>query len=117
MPKRRKVVPRRAAETVRVAAPQDGVKDTARRIASLLVVQGAEVDLGNHLLCNRPITIGRDEGAELALSDGSISRNHCRVERDSETGRYVLTDLGSTNGTMINGTRIAQKVPLANRSE
>lgn len=113
MPKRRKVVPRRAAETVRVAAPTDGRTDTARRVASLLVVQGAEVDLGTHLLCDRPITIGRDERAELALSDGSISRNHCRVERDPESGRYVLCDLGSTNGTQINGTRIADKVPLA----
>jgi len=82
-------------------------------MASLLVVQGAEVDLGRHILCDKPITIGRDEDAELALSDGSISRRHCRVERDPELGRYVLVDLGSTNGTVINGTRVDQKVPLA----
>jgi diguanylate cyclase (GGDEF)-like protein len=82
-------------------------------MASLLVVQGAEVDLGRHVLCDRPITIGRDEEAELALSDGSISRRHCRVERDSESTRYILVDLGSTNGTMINGTKVDLKVPLA----
>ena len=84
-----------------------------RRVASLLVVRGAEVDLGRHIVCDHPITIGRDDVAELALSDGSISRRHCRVERDSESGRYILVDLGSTNGTRVNGTRVDKKVPLA----
>jgi diguanylate cyclase (GGDEF)-like protein len=35
------------------------------------------------------------------------------VERDEESARYVLVDLGSTNGTAVNGTRIDDKVPLA----
>lgn len=113
MPKRRKVVPRRAAATIRVESTPDRGPDATRRIASLLVVQGAEVDLGRHLLCNHPITIGRDEEAELALSDGSISRRHCRVEQDPATGRYILVDLGSTNGSLVNGTRVDKKVPLA----
>ncbi len=113
MPKRRKVVPRAAAATIRVKSTPEKYQGTARRVASLLVVQGAEIDLGRHMLCDRPITIGRDEAAELALSDGSISRKHCRVERDPESGRYILVDLGSTNGTVINGTRVDRKVPLA----
>jgi diguanylate cyclase (GGDEF)-like protein len=112
MPKRRKLVPRKAAETIRVASTS-GMHGAVRRIASLLVVQGADVDIGRHVLCDKPVTIGRDEGVELALSDGSISRNHCRVERDVDSGRYVLIDMGSTNGTIINGTRIAANVPLA----
>lgn len=82
-------------------------------MASLLVVQGAEVDLGRHVVCDQPITIGRDDRVELALCDGSISRRHCRVERDPDTGRYVLVDLGSTNGTLVNGSRVDSKVPLA----
>jgi diguanylate cyclase (GGDEF)-like protein len=114
MPKRRKLVPRRAADTIRVASLDSGQHErTARRMASLQVVQGADVDLGRHLLCDRPITIGRDAAVELALNDGSISRKHCRVERDGESGRYVLIDLGSTNGTTVNGTRIGNVVPLA----
>jgi len=114
MPKRRKVVPRNAAATIRVeSTPGAAYQGTSRRIASVLVVQGAEVDLGRHMLCDRPITIGRDESAELALSDGSTSRRHCRIERDPESSRYVLVDLGSTNGTVLNGTKIRGKVPLA----
>jgi diguanylate cyclase (GGDEF)-like protein len=114
MPKRRQVVPRNAADTIRVQSSLgSAIHGTARRVATLVVVQGAEVDLGRHVLCDHPITIGRDEAAQLALCDGSISRQHCRVERDSESGRYVLVDLGSTNGTVINGTKIDRKVPLA----
>jgi diguanylate cyclase (GGDEF)-like protein len=114
MPKRRKVVPRTAAATIRVEATNaDGkVVDTARRTASLLVVQGAAVDLGHLVVCDRPVTIGRDDKAELALSDGSISRRHCRVERDAQSGHYLLVDLGSTNGTSVNARRVDGHVPL-----
>jgi diguanylate cyclase (GGDEF)-like protein len=74
-------------------------------------VQGAEIDLGRHVMCDRLITIGRDERADLTLSDGSISRAHCQIER-AETGRYFLVDLGSTNGTALNGERVHDRAPL-----
>jgi two-component system, cell cycle response regulator len=112
MPKNRKY--RRAAETLRVAVPEHAdASEADRKVASLLVVQGAEVDLGRHMLCDRPITVGRDDRVDLSLMDGSISRAHCTVERDPETGRYVLVDLGSTNGTSINGVRVHDHVPLS----
>jgi len=78
----------------------------------LLVVQGAEVDLGTQVLCDEPVTIGRDADIELPLRDGSISRRHCRVTR-ADDGSYLLSDLGSTNGTRLNGTRIKAPVALA----
>jgi two-component system, cell cycle response regulator len=114
MPKNKKAA-RKMAETLRVAQmPDRGVGVEGIRVtASLLVVQGAEVDLGRHVLLDRPITLGRDERADLTLNDGSISRAHCSVERDPETGRYVLIDLGSTNGTSVNGTRVNDRVPLS----
>src|SRR5437667_12187943 len=105
---------RRAAETIKFSA--EDVQDftrTARRHAALLVVQGAEVDLGTHVVCDRPVTLGRDPDVELPLRDGSISRRHCRIERDDESGRYILHDLGSTNGTRVNGTRMTDPIPLA----
>ena len=112
MPKR--TDQRRPAETIKFDAEDivdaDRIK---RRHASLLVLQGAEIDLGTHVVCDRPVTIGRDADVELPLRDGSISRRHCRVERDEDTSRYILHDLGSTNGTRVNGTRVAGAVPLA----
>jgi two-component system, cell cycle response regulator len=112
MPKR--IDHRRPAETIEFSAEDvPDVERIARRFAALLVVQGAEMDLGTHVVCDRPVTMGRDPDVELPLRDGSISRRHCRVERDHESARYVLHDLGSTNGTRVNGTRVSDKVPLA----
>jgi diguanylate cyclase (GGDEF)-like protein len=110
MPKNRKM-PRKPAETVRVASfMPDQVVQSGESTGSLLVVQGAEIDLGRHVMCDRPITIGRDERADLTLSDGSISRAHCMVERAD--GGYMLVDLGSTNGTTLNGERVEDRVAL-----
>src|SRR5690606_28098494 len=102
---------RKGADTLRVPSlpqPTDG-----SQLGSLEIVQGADADLGRHVLCDRPITIGREDGLELTLSDGSISRRHCRVERHPTTNHYVVVDLESTNGTTINGYRVAGQYPLA----
>ncbi len=49
--------------------------------------------------------IGRGEQAQLRLADVGISRRHARLDYDGS--RVVLTDLGSTNGTVVNGQRIS----------
>ena len=105
---------RRAAETIKFSAEEalDFARQT-KRCAALLVVQGAELDLGTHVICDRPITIGRDLDVELPLRDGSTSRRHCRIERDGETGPYVVRDLGSTNGTRVNGLPVSGTKVLA----
>jgi two-component system, cell cycle response regulator len=77
------------------------------------VVQGAEVDLGAQVTCDEPVTIGRDADIELPLRDGSISRRHCRVVHDPGEDRYLLYDLGSTNGTRVNGAAIVPAEPTA----
>jgi hypothetical protein len=53
-----------------------------------------------------PIRIGRGPECELVLLDSRVSRRHARLApRD---GVLVLTDLGSTNGTMVNGHRVSE---------
>jgi diguanylate cyclase (GGDEF)-like protein len=104
---------KKVAETLRVMAAPEPRELLRRRTATLSVVQGAEVDLGRHIRCDHPIIVGRDERVDFFLNDGSISRAHCSVERDIETGRYMLIDLGSTNGTTINGVRVHDRVPLS----
>jgi pSer/pThr/pTyr-binding forkhead associated (FHA) protein len=48
-----------------------------------------------------PVTIGREEGNTIQLSDERISRFHLKIQEDQS--RLVLTDLDSTNGTRVNG--------------
>lgn len=50
-------------------------------------------------------TIGRSEDSDIFLVDPSVSRNHAEVKVESES--VEVTDLGSTNGTFVNGERIS----------
>ncbi len=55
--------------------------------------------------------LGRDEAADIILDDPGISRRHCEV-RVSTDGPHLLTsvrDLGSTNGTYVNGERVSSR--------
>lgn len=51
------------------------------------------------------IDIGRDSTNEITINDAEISRRHARLT--FQGGKYVLEDLGSTNGTFVNGQRLA----------
>src|SRR5512147_1167888 len=51
------------------------------------------------------MTIGRDSTNEIVINDAEVSRRHARLT--FQGGKYVLEDLGSTNGTFVNGQRLA----------
>jgi len=52
------------------------------------------------------INVGRVQGNDLMLPKGNVSKRHARLLfRD---GRFIITDLKSTNGTYVNGRKIAQ---------
>lgn len=56
------------------------------------------------------LTIGRDSSNGVAINDAEVSRKHSRLS--FQGGKYVLEDLGSTNGTFVNGQRLAGPVVL-----
>ena len=54
-----------------------------------------------YALTGRRVVVGREEGCELHFDDATVSRTHAALERSG--GETVVTDLGSSNGTTING--------------
>jgi adenylate cyclase len=62
-----------------------------------------------HLVIRRPIEIGRDCDG-LLLSDAQLSRRHLQVSATG--GRITVTDLGSTNGTLLDGSPLAGPTPM-----
>ena len=51
------------------------------------------------------LNIGRESSNEIAVNDAEVSRHHARLT--FQGGKYVLEDMGSTNGTFVNGQRLA----------
>lgn len=59
------------------------------------------------------LIIGRSPDADVVIDNTAISRHHSSLElRD---GRHYLADLKSTNGTTVNGKKIASKVPITEK--
>ena len=85
---------------------------TGRRL-SLAILDGP--DAGNVYRIEKPrVTIGRSN-ADLTLNDSEASRQHAAIEiRDTE---YRLVDLGSTNGTLMNGEKVDGFAELTDKSE
>jgi len=61
------------------------------------------------------LRIGRQDGNELVLTEGGVSRKHARFFVDG--GKVVVEDLGSANGTYVDGERIEGPTPLTPQSQ
>jgi pSer/pThr/pTyr-binding forkhead associated (FHA) protein len=61
---------------------------------------------GSEVALEKPrVTIGRSKDSEVVVDDASISHQHAALELGS--GGYRIRDLGSTNGVVVNGARMA----------
>jgi hypothetical protein len=58
-----------------------------------------------------PFTIGR-VGASLTLNEVSVSRLHAQITMDSQSRRYMITDMNSSNGTKVNGAPLSPGQPM-----
>lgn len=61
---------------------------------------------GQQLALTSPFKIGRSKSCGLPLDDSQVSREHAMIVFDLQSAKWSLTDLGSTNGTYLNGKRL-----------
>ncbi len=79
---------------------------------ALAIAEGPRELKGTSIPIAGPIIIGRSPGADIVIADDFVSSSHARVT-PSPDGAAVIEDLGSTNGTVVNGSLISQAVALA----
>jgi two-component system, cell cycle response regulator len=80
-------------------------------LPTLRVVAGPNMLRFCSLYPNERVVVGRDETCDLPLADASISRQHAAVSAN-QNHELVLQDLGSTNGTRLNGGEVEGSVAL-----
>ena len=113
----RDVSRRSIAPSTQAPAPRDGARRRRTRpvaappqrpTASPVARPWLVIDGERYPLIGAHTVIGRDELADVVLDDPGISRRHCEI-RVTNDGPHLVTsirDLGSTNGTFVNGERI-----------
>jgi DNA-binding NtrC family response regulator/pSer/pThr/pTyr-binding forkhead associated (FHA) protein len=82
-------------------------------MAALLALFGPKQGL--RIPLTGSLTVGRGATADLKLVDGKVSREHCRI--DASGARAMIEDLGSQNGTYVNGEVIDRPTPVAEGDE
>jgi pSer/pThr/pTyr-binding forkhead associated (FHA) protein len=91
---------------VRSGAPGKG-----ERALAVVVTAGPPELKGIKVALERPVRIGRAPGLELVIADDFVSTRHAQIV--PAPGGPVLEDLGSTNGTLVNGSRVRAPVRLS----
>ncbi len=76
----------------------------------LMATDGKDKKIETDIFRRKTITIGRDADCEVVLKDPKASRKHCRLTRGE--GGFMLEDLGSKNGTFVDGKKITEPMPL-----
>ncbi|MGA4841584.1 FHA domain-containing protein [Streptomyces sp. G45] len=90
-----------------VGTPTEPGPEPADAAAQLHVIAGPDAG-GVHLLHGGQVRVGRSAQADVPLDDPDVSRLHCAVTLDPD-GRVTVTDLGSTNGTTVDGRPVRDR--------
>lgn len=89
-----------------------GVKERSsrRRLAKEIVIVRSDSQSGLEIPIDSVVVMGRSEQADVMLDDSYASEFHLRFSIDD--GSLYVQDLGSTNGTYVNGRRITTPVSV-----
>ena len=83
------------------------------RAWNLSVEKGPKELRGVNIPVTGPVIIGRAPGADIVVAAGYVSGRHARFQLMGEN--LFIEDLGSNNGTSVNGTYISDPVPVRNK--
>ena len=96
----------------RVVTQPPGVGKKNERAIMLVIIAGGDADFGKHFVLEKDeVTIGRGAGNDILIHDGKISKAHCSLSIVRGRGgveRIGIRDLGTTNGTHLNGEPVLQ---------
>jgi len=92
------------------ATPAPGSVPALQPLASLLIRSGTLKGRRVQVRATQ-VTIGRADSCDIVLPESSVSTLHARLQR--REGVWMITDLGSTNGTLVDGERLHDEVPLS----
>lgn len=98
------------------SADVDAVENLPAGSAMLLVQRGPGAG-ARFLLDTDKVTVGRHPESDIFLDDISVSRRHATFTRSGSGQGYVVSDLGSLNGTYVNRDRIDGDIPLGGGDE
>jgi hypothetical protein len=92
-----------------LGADTTSMRRSRRRVGQLVMVR-SETQVGTSLTVTDAVVLGRSPDADVLLDDPYASMFHLRLTMDGDT--MSLADLGTTNGTYVNGRRVTNPVVL-----
>lgn len=89
-----------------VITPSVGAIQPENALAALRIEGGPDAGQA-HQMTERPLRVGRSPDNDIVFRDPATSGHHARLERRAST--FFVVDLGSTNGTLVNGEPVQEK--------
>lgn len=102
--------PARPAPGSAPASPGTQLLKDESQAGATLVVRWMGGNSQQYPVNQASLTVGRAPGNDVVINHPAVSGRHLKL--DSVGGKYTITDLGSTNGTMVNGQRVQPNTPV-----